>query len=193
MGYRRSAYVWLSVSLLYRYSMSGSEKILATDEVIMNKIYMIRGKKVMLDRDLAALYHVETKHLKRQVKRNIDRFPDDFIELTEEELRDWRRQIGTSTAGDKMGLRYAPYAFTEQGVAMLSGVLSSKIAIDVNIRIIRVFSRLRELMHTHKDILLKLQKLEEHLKDQGRRTQKNEEDIQAIFGALTELFVIVSS
>jgi hypothetical protein len=105
---------------------SGKSIVLA-DEVIMNKIYMIRGKKVMLDRDLAELYGIETKQLKRQVKRNITRFPEDFMfELSEKEFRNWRSQIGTSNFRDKMGLRYAPYAFTEQGVAMLSSVLTAK-------------------------------------------------------------------
>lgn len=124
-----------------------SKSIVLADEVIINKIYMMRGKKIMLDRDLAELYGVETKQLKRQVRRNIDRFPEDFMfELNEEEFRNWRGQFGTSNTSDKMGLRYAPYAFTEQGVAMLSSVLNSKIAIEVNIRIIRIFTKLREMM-----------------------------------------------
>ncbi|MCJ7615744.1 MAG: ORF6N domain-containing protein [Desulfobacterales bacterium] len=102
-------------------------------ETIVSKIYIIRGLKVMLDRELAELYEVETAQLKRAVKRNIDRFPDDFMfELTKKELDHWRCQFGTSIS-DKMGLRYKPMAFTEQGVAMLSSVLNSKRAIQVNI------------------------------------------------------------
>ena len=94
------------------------------DEIITNKIYLIRGQKVMLDRDLAELYSVETKQLKRQVRRNIDRFPEDFMfELTKEEFKNWRCQFGTSNSSDKMGLRYSPMVFTEHGVAMLSSVL----------------------------------------------------------------------
>src|SRR3984885_4808381 len=112
----------------------------------------------MIDRDLAELYDVETKQLKRQVRRNVDRFPEDFMfELTKEEFENLRSQIGTSSWG---GVRYMPMAFTEQGVAMLSSVLNSETAIRVNIRIIRVFTKLRELLLTHKDILLKLEKLE---------------------------------
>ena len=104
-----------------------------TEEKILNKIYYIRDHKVMLDEDLAELYAVETKQLKRQVRRNIDRFPEDFMfELTKDELENLRSQIGTSSWG---GARYMPMAFTEQGVAMLSSVLSSARAIKVNIQI----------------------------------------------------------
>jgi hypothetical protein len=103
-------------------------------EIIQSKIYLIRGEKVMIDRDLAELYGVETKQLKRQVNRNTDRFPDDFMfEMNNDELEDWRRQIGTSKSGDKMGLRYHPYCFTEHGVLMLSSVLNSTKAIQINI------------------------------------------------------------
>jgi hypothetical protein len=108
------------------------------EEAIISKIYLIRGKKVMVDRDLAELYEVEIKQLKRQVRRNIDRFPDDFMfELNDEEFKEWRCHFGTSNSstentGDKMGLRYAPYVFTEQGVAMLSSVLNSERAIRVS-------------------------------------------------------------
>jgi len=104
-------------------------------ETITSKIFCIRDHKVMLDRDLAELYGVETAQLKRAVRRNIDRFPTDFMfQLTKKELEDWRCQFGTSN-NIKMGLRYSPLAFTEQGVAMLSSVLNSKRAIQVNIQI----------------------------------------------------------
>ena len=107
-------------------------------ETIISKIYFIRDHKVMLDRDLAELYKVETKQLKRAVRRNIDRFPSDFMfQLTKKELENWRCQFGTSN-DIKMGLRYSPMAFTEQGVAMLSSVLNSKRAIQVNIQIMRL-------------------------------------------------------
>ncbi len=152
-----------------------------TDGTIMNKIYFIRGQKIMLDRDLAKLYNVETKQLKRQVKRNLERFPSDFMfELTKEEFENWRSQFGTSNSGDMMGLRYAPYAFTEQGVAMLATVLNSEIAIQVHIQIIRIFIKMREMMLTHKDILLKLEQLE-------RKADKNDADIRIIFKCLKEL------
>jgi phage regulator Rha-like protein len=124
----------------------------------MNKIYLIRDKKVMLDSDLAELYEVETKQLKRAVRRNIKRFPDDFMfELTENEFTNLRSQFGTSNWG---GVRYSPMAFTEQGVAMLSSVLNSERAIMVNIAIIRVFTKMRELLSTHKEILQKLERIE---------------------------------
>ena len=103
-------------------------------ENIQSKIYLIRGHKVILDRDLALLYGVETKYLKRQVNRNIKRFPDDFMfQLNDDEFNNWRSQFVTSNSSDKMGLRYPPFAFTEQGIAMLSGILNSERAISVNI------------------------------------------------------------
>lgn len=139
----------------------------------------------MLDFDLAELYGVETKQLKRQVKRNIERFPEDFmIELDEEELGNLRSQIGTSSWG---GVRYLPMAFTEQGVAMLSSILNSSRAIAVNIQIIRVFTRLREMLISHKDLLVKLERLEKKLLKQDERSKKAEEDIQIIFQALKRL------
>jgi len=149
------------------------------DEVVMNKIYVIRKVKVMLDRDLAELYGVETKYLKRQVKRNIIRFPEDFMfELTEQEFKEWRSQFVTSNE-DKMGLRYAPYAFTEDGVAQLSTVLSSERAIKVNIQIIRLFSKMRRIMLTHKDILHKLEELE-------RNDIEHDKKIELIFEYLKQ-------
>ena len=115
-----------------------SKPLVIPDEVVMNKIYFMRGKKVMLDNDLAELYGVETKRLKEQVRRNIDRFPDDFMfELTKGELESLRSQIATSKKG-RGGVRYLPMAFTEHGVLMLSSVLNSARAIQVNIRIMRV-------------------------------------------------------
>jgi hypothetical protein len=131
---------------------------LIPDELILNKIYQIRNQKVMLDMDLAELYGVETKQLKRAVRRNIKRFPSDFMfELSQEELEILRSQFGTSSWG---GLRYPPMAFSEQGIAMLSSVLNSDQAILVNIRIIRIFVKMRELLMTHKDIVTKLNEIE---------------------------------
>ncbi len=138
--------------------MSESTKILIPDELIFTKIYMIREQKVMLDMDLAELYGVETKQLKRAVRRNIKRFPSDFMfELSRQELEILRSQFGTSSWG---GLRYPPMAFSEQGIAMLSSVLNSEQAILVNIRIIRIFVKMRELFITHKDIIAKLNEIE---------------------------------
>lgn len=145
-------------------------------EVIVSKIHFIRNQKVMLDSDLAKLYGVETKHLTRQVRRNLGRFPEDFMfQLTRDEIL--RCQIGTSSYG---GRRYLPYAFTENGVAMLSSVLNSSKAIAVNILIMRTFTRLRELLVAHKDLALKIENLERASRDHGHK-------IQAIVQAIKEL------
>lgn len=131
-----------------------------TDNLIESKIYFIRGQKVMLDRTLAALYQVKTHHLNEGVKRNLKRFPKDFMfQLTADEHQSLISQIAISKTG-RGGSRYAPYAFTEQGVAMLSSVLNSERAINVNIQIMRAFVKLRELMQTHKDLWEKIRKME---------------------------------
>jgi len=139
------------------------------EEVIMSKIYLIRGLKVILDLDLAELYGVETKQLKRAVRRNISRFPPDFMfELTQEELANWRSQFGTSNR-EKMGLRYLPFAFTEHGVLMLASVLNSERAVHVNIRIVRIFARMRKLLETHAELLRKLEQLQQKDIEQDRQ------------------------
>jgi phage regulator Rha-like protein len=150
------------------------------DEIITSKIFFVRNQKVMIDRDLAELYGIETKRLKEAVRRNLVRFPKDFMfQMTKKEFEHWRSQIATSNA-DKMGLRYAPFCFTEQGATMLSCILNSERAIQVNIQIIRIFTKMRELLLTHKDILLKLEKMEKEIK-------KNKEDVSLIFEALKQL------
>jgi len=127
-------------------------------EVIATKILLIRGKRVMLDRDLAKLYEVDTRQLTRQVRRNIDRFPKDFmLKLTKEEVQNLMCQIGTSSWG---GTRKLPYAFTEQGVAMLSGVLHSKRAIQVNIQIMRAFIQLKRMLLTNVGLRRKIEEME---------------------------------
>jgi hypothetical protein len=137
------------------------DKILVPQEIVESKIFLFRDKKVILDKDLAALYGVSVKYLKRQVRRNIDRFPTDFMfQLTQEELKNWRCQFGTSNSADKMGLRYSPFAFTEPGVAMLSSVLNSKRAVQVNIQIIRTFIKLREMLLTHAELKHKIETME---------------------------------
>ena len=131
--------------------------LITTSAVIETKIYMIRGQKVMLDSDLASLYGVETKMLNRAVRRNIDRFPDDFMfQPTEEEFEILRYQIGTLRSEHGQHRKYFPLVFTEQGIAMLSSVLSSKEAVYVNIQIMRAFVKIRELLLTHKDLARKL-------------------------------------
>ena len=152
--------------------------MIVPDEVVMNKIYLIRETKVMLDNDLADLYDVETRVLKQAVRRNIKRFPEDFMfELTKEEFDHLRSQNVTSSWG---GARYTPMAFTEQGVAMLSSVLKSDRAIQVNIQIIRIFTRLREMLLTHKDLLNKMHELEAKVSNQSK-------SIKQIFAYLKEL------
>lgn len=132
--------------------------------IIKTKIYTIRGYKVMLDFDLAELYGVETRVLKQAVRRNIDRFPDDFMfELTKEELKNWRSQFVMSNESNKMGLRYAPFAFSEQGVAMLSSVLKSKKAIDVNIAIMRSFVMLRQHLADYSNLKEQISQLEKEM------------------------------
>ena len=136
---------------------------------IENKILVIRGQQVMLDRDLAALYKVETKRLKEQVKRNIERFPEQFcFQLTTEEFLNWRSQFATSNS-DKMGLRYAPYAFTEQGVAMLSAVLHSDIAIKVSISIMNAFVHMRHYLQKNTNIYTEIDSIKRHLISSDQR------------------------
>jgi hypothetical protein len=161
--------------------------VIVTDETIINKIYHIRDKKVMLDRDLAAMYGVETRTLNQTVKRNEKRFPTDFMfQLTGKELKDWKSQFVTSNK-EVMGLRKLPNAFTEQGVAMLSSVLNSETAIEVNIHIIRIFTKMREAFLTNKELLLKMEQLEKKIIEQGQLSDKHENDIQLIFNALKKL------
>ncbi len=131
------------------------------DERVIDKIFLIRAEKVMLDSDLAELYGIETRRLNEQVKRNIERFPDDFMfQLTEEEFENLKSQIATSRWG---GRRKLPYAFTEHGVLMLSSVINSEQAIKVNIQIRRVYTKIRGMLSTHKELLGKFDQMETKL------------------------------
>ena len=155
------------------------------EQKILNRIYVIRGEKIMLDRDLAEMYGVETRVLNQSIKRNLSRFPKDFMfQLSEKEFKNLISQNVTSSWG---GTRKLPYAFTEQGVAMLSSVLNSETAIEVNIRIIRVFTKMRAFALTHKEILMQLAKLEKEVSSNNRNTEKNSRDIENIFMVLKEL------
>ena len=139
---------------------------LIAQEVIENKIFLLRGKKVMFDKDLATLYGVETKALNQAVKRNIDRFPSDFMFLlTPQEVAILKSQFVTSNRG---GLRYQPCAFTEHGILMLSSVLNSKRAIQVNIQIMRTFTQIRKMLVSHKDLREKLENMEKKYDKQFR-------------------------
>jgi hypothetical protein len=150
------------------------------DEIVMNQIYYVRGQKVMIDRDLAVLYNVETRILKQAVRRNITRFPDDFMfEMTKEEFQNWRSQIVISNS-DLMGLRFMPFCFTEQGVAMLSSVLNSERAINVNIQIIRIFTRIRHMFMDNTELRLEIEKIKSKLDNQDK-------NMEVVFRYLDEL------
>ena len=151
------------------------------EEVVMKQIYFIRGQKVMLDRDLALLYEVETKALKQAVKRNLERFPEDFMfVLTKSELEDWRTQNASSNSSDNMGLRYAPMAFTEHGILMLSSVLNSEKAIQTNIQITRLFIKMRHYLEEASDLKTDIEKIKRKLANQTQ-------NIEVIFSYLDEL------
>lgn len=140
--------------------------LILSEETISNTIYYIRNQKVMLDRDLAKLYGIETKRLKEQVKRNLNRFPEDFMfELTKIEFENWRSQIATSNS-DKMGLRYAPMAFTEHGILMLSSVLNSDKAIQTNIQIMRIFAKVRQMLLDTTEMKLDIVQIQKKLENQ---------------------------
>ena len=151
---------------------------LVPSERIEKRIFLFRGQRVMLDTDLAELYRVTTKRLNEQVRRNIKRFPSDFMfQLTKEEEESLRSQIATLKGGRGQHRKYLPYVFTEQGVAMLSSVLNSERAVQVNIEIMRAFVRLRELMSTHKDLARKLETLE----------KKYDAQFKVVFDAIRQL------
>jgi len=162
-----------------------SKKITVNENLVISKIYLVRGQKVMLDEDLSEMYGLETRRLNEQVKRNIERFPQDFMfQLTDKEFENLKSQFATSSWG---GRRKLPFVFTEHGVLMLSSVLSSPTAIQVNIKIMRVYTKLREMLLTHKDILIKLEQLESKVIKQEVRGIKQEEEIQTVFKALKKL------
>jgi len=153
-------------------------ELVLPQERIEKCILLLRGQKVMLDRDLATLYGVPTGVLNQAVKRNLARFPADFMfQLSDDEMQNWISQIVISNPGAKMSVRRRPYAFTEQGVAMLSSVLKSERAIDVNIAIMRAFVRLREILSTHKDLARRLDELE----------KKYDENFRVVFEAIRQL------
>jgi hypothetical protein len=148
------------------------------DELVMNKIYLIRGHKVMLDRDLAELYQVETRYLNKAVSRNIKRFPSDFMfQLSDEEFKNLMFQFGTSSWG---GTRKTPAVFTELGVAMLSGILNSDRAIDVNIQIMRIFTRIRQMLMDNTELRSGIEKIKSRLDNQDK-------NMEVVFQYLDEL------
>lgn len=153
-------------------------KIRIPEEIVLNKIYLIRNQKVMLDNDLALLYQVETRRLNEQVKRNNDRFPEDFMfQLTNEEFDVLKSQFATSKWG---GRRKLPYAFSEHGVLMLSSVLNSKRAIDVNIQIMRIFSKIHQTITSNLSLKLEIEKIKQKL-------SSHDKNIELVFNYLDEL------
>ncbi len=156
----------------------GENNLMIPNEVLMNKIFLIRGQKVMIDSDMAELYEVETRRVNEQVKRNIERFPINFMfQLTKEEFDNLKSHFATSSWG---GRRKLPYAFTEHGILMLANVLKSDRAIKMSIRIIEVFIKIREMLLTNKDILLRLEKIEQTI-------TKHDSNILIIFEYLKQL------
>ena len=155
-----------------------SNELVIPDELVMNKIYLIRNQKVMLDRDLAELYSVETKRLNEQVKRNLSRFPEDFMfQLSEIEFQNLKSQFATSSWG---GLRKVPYVFTEHGVLMLSSVLNSEKAIQTNIQIMRIFTKIRQMLAETTEIRLDVETIKKKIENQGK-------NIELVFQYLDEL------
>ncbi len=157
-----------------------NQKFIIPQSEIASKIYIIRGKQVMLDKDLSEFYNVKTKALNQAAKRNIDRFPEDFMfQLSDKEYNTLRSQIVTSKS-NRGGRRYYPYVFTEQGIAMLSSVLKSKQAIKINIQIMRTFVVFRKLILTNKELRLLITKLE-------KKINKNKDDIQLLANLMHQL------
>jgi hypothetical protein len=160
--------------------MNYPKEILLSDDIIIDKIYFIREQRVMLDRDLAEMYGVETRILNQAIKRNRKRFPPDFMfQLTRQELSDWTSQIVISNR-EKMGLRKLPNVFTEQGVSMLSSILNSETAIDVNIQIIRIFTKIRKMLTDHTELRLEIEKIKKKL-------ESHDKNIEIVFRYLDEL------
>lgn len=156
------------------------QKIAIPDEVVLSKIFIVRGQKVMIDRDLAELYGVETRVLKQAVKRNISRFPSDFLfEMSREEFDLWRDEFATTT-GERKGIRYAPFCFTEQGVTMLACVLNSDRAILLNIQIVRIFTKIREALTDTLSFKLEIEEIKKKLETQDK-------NIELVFTYLDEL------
>lgn len=150
------------------------------DDIIMNQIYYIRGQKVMIDSDLASLYEVETKVLNQAVKRNLKRFPEDFMfQLTKKEWDIMRSQFVTASQ-NKRNINASPYIFTEQGVAMLSSILKSDRAIDVNIQIMRIFTRIRKMLSDNTDLRLEIEKIK-------KKMDNHDKNIEQVFQYLDEL------
>jgi len=178
MSYRFFIIIFASHKTDSTMTEKKENKIMLPDEIISNKIYFIRDTKVMLDKDLAELYGVLTGNLNKAVKRNIKRFPENFMfQLTKEEFENLKFQFGISSWG---GNRSLPYVFTEQGVAMLSGILNSDRAINVNIQIMRIFTKIREVLTDNLSVKLEIEEIKKKLDNQDK-------SIELVFTYLDEL------
>ncbi|MBN8718205.1 MAG: ORF6N domain-containing protein [Sediminibacterium magnilacihabitans] len=166
-------------------------EIIVSESHVISKIYLVRGQKVMLDRDLADIYGVETKRLNEQVKRNQERFPQNFMfQLTDQEVEILMSQIATSRLDEDTGWggrRKLPYAFTEYGVLMLANVLKSARAVAVSIKIIDIFVRLREALLANQDMLLKLEQLDKKMSNIGHDVKMHDGEIETIFELIKEI------
>jgi hypothetical protein len=166
-------------------------KLIVNEQLVISRIYQVRGHKIMLDEDLAGMYGVPTKRLNEQVKRSAERFPPDFMfQLTKEEYNSLKSQSATSSHG---GRRKPPYAFTEHGVLMLSSVLNNPTAIQVNIEIMRVYTRLREVLLNNKDVLLKLEQLDKKIINLGQQVNTHDGEIASIFELVREMLATQES
>ncbi|MFD1628955.1 ORF6N domain-containing protein [Pseudopedobacter beijingensis] len=163
------------------------QEVSVTDETVMSQIYMIRGQKVMLDRDLAKLYGVETFRLNEQVKRNISRFPEDFMfQLTKEEWESLTSQIAISKTG-RGGRRTIPYVFTEYGVLMLSSVLNSERAVQVNIQIMRIFTKVRQMLSDNTEIKLEIAEIKQAVNKIAKKQEGQDKNIDLLFEYIDRL------
>ncbi|MBO7529168.1 MAG: ORF6N domain-containing protein [Bacteroidales bacterium] len=156
------------------------------EDDLRSKIHIIRNRQVMIDRDLAAIYGVETRRLNEQVKRNTERFPEDFcFQLNDEEFGNWKSQNATSNS-DRMGLRKNPYAFTEQGVAMLASVLKTKTAVDASVKIVRAFVAMRHFIMNNAKIFVEIQDIKNHLIESDIHHKENDRKIEQLFSLMEQ-------
>lgn len=166
--------------------MDNNNLMIYDEDDLRSKIHIIRNRQVMIDRDLAVIYGVETRRLNEQVKRNTERFPEDFcFQLNDEEFGNWKSQNATSNS-DRMGLRKNPYAFTEQGVAMLASVLKTKTAVDASVKIVRAFVAMRHFIMNNAKIFVEIQDIKNHLIESDIHHKENDRKIEQLFSLMEQ-------
>lgn len=166
--------------------MDNNNLMIYDEDDLRSKIHIIRNRQVMIDRDLAEIYGVETRRLNEQVKRNTERFPEDFcFQLNDEEFGNWKSQNATSNS-DRMGLRKNPYAFTEQGVAMLASVLKTKTAVDASVKIVRAFVAMRHFIMNNAKIFVEIQDIKNHLIESDIHHKENDRKIEQLFSLMEQ-------